>query len=175
MLTVKHALFCIQYCVDFNAMQAYIRVYGDVEGAGQSAHELLKNPEIQERIAERQEELAAAAEITPEWIIRQWRRIASGDPGDLAHVRRINCRHCWGYGGAYQWTQQEYARELDKAITNGKPAPDASGGFDYDRKGDPNPDCQECGGEGVEYVYVAATDKVKGNSRGLFAGVKQTK
>lgn len=175
MLTIKQARFCIEYCVDYNATQAAIRAGYSENGAQQQGSDLLLIPVVKERIAQRQEELAAAAELNPEWILRQWMRIASGDPSDLATARRINCRHCWGYGGAYQWTENEFRVATDRAIEKQMPAPDASGGFDYDPKGEPNPDCQECGGDGVDYVYVADTRKVKGNSRGLFAGVKQTK
>lgn len=175
MLTAKNAIFCIQYCVDFNATQAAIRAGYSEASAGSIGGELIQKPEIIERIEERKAELAAAASLTPEWIIEQWKRLATGNPEDLAKVRRVNCRHCYGYGGEYQWTEIEYRRALDAAINAGKPAPDGAGGFDFDRKAPPNPECQECAGEGIEYVFVQDTDKVRKNSRGLFAGVKQTK
>lgn len=174
MLTAKQARFCIEYCVDFNATQAAIRAGYSEDSAGAIGHENLQKLEIIERIEQRKEELAAAAALTPEWVLNQWLKLAGGDPSDLSRVKIVNCRHCWGYDGAYQYTQNEYKNTVDEAIERGKPAPECLGGMDFDPNAPPNGDCQECGGDGVEIVCNVDTLKVKGRSRGLFAGIKQT-
>lgn len=164
-----------EYCVDENATQAYIRAGYAPEGAGQSAHNLLKSSEIKAAIAERMEELAVAASITPEWVVGQWAKLANADPNELVEVRRTCCRHCHGYSHQYQWTEAEYMDAVNKAIDSGKQAPDGMGGFGYDLNADPFPSCPECGGQGVEDVRVADTRKLKGNAKALYAGAERTR
>ena len=171
-LTPKQRRFVNEYCVDENATQAYIRAGYAQEGAGQSAHKLLKSAEISKAIADRMEELAVAASITPEWVVGQWAKIATANPNALVHVRRTNCRHCHGFGHQYQWTEAEYSRAVDQAIDNGKEAPDGMGGFDYDPNAAPNKDCPECGGQGIADVHVADTRKVRSP---LYAGAERTR
>lgn len=174
MLSHKEWKFVIEYCVDFNATQAAIRAGYSEDTAGAKGHDVVKRVDIVEAIEERKKDLAAAAAINPEWILRQWLELAKGNPADLARLERVNCRHCYGFDGAYQWTEFEYRKALNDAIDNGQPAPDGSGGFGFKLKGEPNPDCFECGGEGVDRIHLVDTRKVKGNSRGLFAGIKMT-
>lgn len=171
-LTPKQRRFVNEYCVDENATQAYIRAGYAQEGAGQSAHKLLKSAEIAQAIKERMEELAVAASITPEWVVGQWVKIATANPNALVQVRRTCCRHCYGFGHQYQWTEAEYSRAVDQAIDNGKEAPDGMGGFGYDPNAAPNKDCPECGGQGVADVHVADTRKVRSP---LYAGAERTR
>lgn len=174
-LTPKQRRFVNEYCVDENATRAAIRAGYSENGAGQTAHNLLKLTEIQEAIAERMEEVAVAAGITPEWVVGQWAKIAQADPNDIVQVRRTCCRHCHGFGHQYQWTEAEYSAAVDKAVDSGKPAPDGMGGFGFDPKASPNPDCPECGGLGIEDVHVADTRKLRGPARVLYAGAERTR
>lgn len=174
-LTPKQRRFVNEYCVDENATQAAIRAGYSENGAGQQGHLLLKIIEIQEAIAERMAEVAVAASITPEWVVGQWAAIAKADPNALMQVRRVCCRHCHGYGHQYQWTEAEYSAAVDRAVDSGKPAPDGMGGFGFDPKADPHPDCPECGGEGREDVHIADTRKLRGAEKVLYAGAKRTR
>ena len=171
-LTPKQRRFVNEYCVDENATQAYIRAGYAQEGAGQSAHTLLKKPEIAGAIKERMEELAVAASITPEWVVAQWAKIATANPSALVSVRRTNCRHCHGFGHQYQWTEAEYSKAVDVACDTGKEAPDGMGGFGFDPNATPNKDCPECGGQGIADVHVADTRKVRSP---LYAGAERTR
>lgn len=175
MLEPKQRAFVREYCVDYNATQAAIRAGYSEKTAGSIGGENLQKPEINEAIQERMAELAAAAELTPQWILKRWMELATADPGDLARVKRVNCRHCNGFDFNYQWTAREYRKALDKAIKEGQGAPEFEGGLDYKPNGEINPECPECGGEGVAYTLVEDTRKVVGHGRKLFAGVKQTK
>jgi phage terminase small subunit len=171
-LTPKQRRFVNEYCVDENATQAYIRAGYAQEGAGQSAHNLLKKSEIAGAIKERMEELAVAASITPEWVVGQWAKIATANPSALVSVRRTNCRHCHGFGHQYQWTEAEYSKAVDVACDTGKEAPDGMGGFGFDPNATPNKDCPECGGQGIADVHVADTRKVRSP---LYAGAERTR
>jgi len=174
-LNDRQTRFAQEYCKDFNATQAAIRAGYSEKTAGQLGHELLKNVEIAQRIEERKEELAAIAEVDAAWVLRQWKQIATADANELTQLRRVNCRHCNGFGFQYQWTESEYARKVDEAVDRGKPAPDGMGGFGFDVNAEPNPDCPECGGLGQELIHIADTRKLKGSARRLYAGVKKTK
>lgn len=171
-LTPKQRRFVNEYCVDENATQAALRAGYSENGAGQQAHLLLKNIEIAEAIAERMAEVAVAASITPEMVLREWAKIAFADPNELVNVRRTCCRHCYGYGHQYQWTEAEYAAAVDKAVDSGKPAPDGMGGFGFDPQAEPAPGCPECGGQGIADVHVADTRKVRSP---LYAGAERTR
>lgn len=174
-LTPKQRRFVNEYCVDENATQAAIRAGYSENGAGQQGHLLLKIIEIQEAIAERMEECAVAASITPEWVVGQWAKIAQADPNAIVQVRRTCCRHCHGYGHQYQWTEAEYSAAVDKAVDSGKPAPDGMGGFGFNPNAAPHDDCPECGGQGVADVHVADTRKLTGPAKTLYAGAERTR
>lgn len=174
-LTPKQRRFVNEYCVDENATRAAIRSGCPEASAHVTACRWLKEAKIQEAIAERMEEVAVAASITPEFVVAQWAAIARADSNELSQLRRVCCRHCHGYGHQYQWTEAEYTAAVNTAIDSGKPAPDGMGGFGYDPKAEPNPDCPECGGEGYEETYFADTRKLKGSAKVLYAGVKRTR
>lgn len=173
----REARFAIEYCVDYNATQAVLRMKltENADSARVMGCRLLATVNAQEKIKERQRQLAAAAELTPEWVLERWMELAQADPNDLSQVRRVNCRHCHGFGFNYQWTEIEYRQKLDASVEKGKSAPDASGGFGFKLNDKPNPKCPECDGQGEEKVHVADTRKVTGYGRKLFAGVKKTK
>ena len=174
-LTPKQRKFVNEYCVDENATQAATRAGYSKDTARQIGSELLSKPYMRLAIAERMEECAVAASITPEWVVNQWARIASANPNDIVQVRRVCCRHCHGFGHQYQWTEAEYSAAVNTAIDAGKDAPDGMGGFGYDPKAEPNKNCPECGGLGLEYVHVADTRHLRGAARDLYAGAEKTK
>lgn len=174
-LTPKQRRFVNEYCIDENATQAAIRAGYSENGAGQQGHLLLKIIKIQEAIAERMEECAVAASITPEWVVGQWAKIAQADPNAIVQVRRTCCRHCHGYGHQYQWTEAEYSAAVDRAVDSGKSAPDGMGGFGFNPNAAPHDDCPECGGQGVADVHVADTRKLTGPAKTLYAGAERTR
>lgn len=173
----KHIRFAHEYLKDFNGRQAVLRAGYEMTDNAASVHanRLLSNANVKALIEERKEQLAAAAEIDSLWVLKQWRDIATADSNDLTQLRRTCCRHCWGFGHRYQWTEGEYGKALDDAIAAQKEAPDGMGGFGFDVNADPNPECPECGGNGVEVVYMADTRKLRGRARTLYNGVKKTK
>lgn len=174
-MNARQQRFVLEYCIDLNATQAAIRAGFSERSAGTLGHELLKNADVAEAIAQRQEDVAIAAGITQESVLRLYYQIATADPAELCRVDTDCCRFCWGTGYAYHWTEAEYQAATEKAIEGGKTPPDGMGGFGFDPRRDPNPDCPECHGHGVEEVRISDTRKLKGSARRLFAGVKRTK
>ncbi len=175
----KQKRFVIEYCRDgegqSNGTQAAIRAGYSEKTARSIATELLAKPDIQEAIRERYDEIATAASITVEAILKQWWAIATADPNELMQLRRVNCRHCWGYDHNYQWTKEEYSRAVDLSVSKGKEPPDGMGGFGFLVTKEPNPECPECGGDGSEHLHFADTRKLKGIAKRLYAGVHKTK
>lgn len=174
-MNARQTRFVQEYCVDFNATQAAIRAGYAEPAAGQQAHELLKNPQIAAAVEARKEMLAEVAEIDAAWVLKQWKQIATADANELTQLRRINCRHCHGFGHQYQWTEAEYLAAVNLAVDSGRTPPDGMGGFGYDLNADPAPDCPECGGHGIEYMHVADTRKLKGAARRLYMGIQKTR
>ncbi|WP_440216232.1 terminase small subunit [Chromobacterium piscinae] len=113
--------------------------------------------------------------ITAQAVLRRYWQIATADPNDLVQYRRDNCRHCWGAGHLYQWTEAEFERAQREAKEKGDELPAADGGFGFIASRDPNPECPECAGDGRGKIFVSDTRRVKGAARLLYAGVKQGK
>jgi phage terminase small subunit len=174
MLSARRQRFVIEYCVDFNATQAAIRSGYSEATSGQIGHELLKNIEIQNGIQERKNELAAAASITPEWILNQWKMIAIADPNELVSMKiKDCCRYCWGDAGLYQWTAEEYSAAFDTALRTAQPIPKVEGGFGFDPTREARTGCESC--HAYPELQIADTTRLKGPARRLYAGVEKTK
>ena len=184
-LNRRQQQFVIEYLVDFNGTQAAIRAGYSPNGAANHAFELLTNAVIVAAVENKQAERAAAADLTAEWVLRQWKQIAEADPNELIYTALECCRHCYGVANNYQWTEFEYARAVmaaanhrcsprcEQRCANSTP-PDASGGFGYDPNLEPNRDCPVCHGRGLERVCLKDTRRARGSARRLYAGVKQT-
>ena len=173
--------FVIEYCkllsedvTHPNATQCAIAAGASEVSASVTASKWLAMSKIKAAIQIRKDELAAAAGITTQFVLHQWYQIATADPADLMQLRRSCCRHCWGFDYNYQWTAGEYEQALNRALEAGKPAPDGMGGFGFDRQREPCPECPECGGDGVESVFLTDTRKLTGAAKKLYAGIEQT-
>lgn len=175
MMTEKKQRFVLEYCKDWNGTQAAIRAGYSEKTAYSIASRLLKDVDILAAIEERKEELAVAAKLDAVSVLKQWHDIAYADPNELMQLRRTCCRHCYGFGHRYQWTEAEYGQAVDDAVAKGGEIPDGMGGFGFDTNADPADGCPECGGNGVEVIHMADTRKLRGKSRRLYAGVQKTK
>ncbi|MAO52137.1 MAG: terminase small subunit [Pusillimonas sp.] len=171
-LNPKQARFVEEYLVDLNGTRAAIRAGYSEKTADQQASRLLTNVKVARAIAEAQQKLSERTHITQEMVLQRWWQLANVDMNDLVEYRRECCRHCWGKGFKYQWTEQEYAKESRSAKNLKKPAPDCSGGFGYLSNRAPNPACPECAGEGHGKIHVKDSRKLSGPARMAFAGVK---
>lgn len=70
-LNAKQEMFCLEYIKDFNATQAAIRAGYSKKTAGSQAHDLLKKPEIQEKLAEAIKERSEKTKIDAQWVLTQ--------------------------------------------------------------------------------------------------------
>jgi phage terminase small subunit len=100
-LNARQTRFAIEYCVDYNATQAAIRAGYSEDSARNLGPELMKNDEIKNAINRHMADCAAAASITPQWILSKWREIVEEDPNDLMETRNKPCSQCWPAGLEY--------------------------------------------------------------------------
>lgn len=175
MLSDRQQNFVREYCVDFNATKAYIRAGYSEGGASTGASLLLANPKVQEAVEVQKMRVAAAAGLSAATILQEWMAVALGDPRRLIHSRVGCCRYCYGIDHKRQWTRVEYMSAMEDALAVDRPAPPMAGGIGFDLKLEPNPDCPECGGEGLQRVWMADMRSLDAATARLIAGVKQTK
>jgi len=81
-LTDKQRAFAREYTVDFDATQAAIRAGYSANGAGQTAHNLLKKTEIRALVREIIDRRAARTEVEAERVLLEAARIAFSDMRD---------------------------------------------------------------------------------------------
>ncbi len=184
--------FCGHFVETNNFMRSYRLAFAVDSSMTQSevykrAQELMADPECANRIREMRDIAAAATQADIIRLMQDWVDIANADPNELCAHMRVNCRHCYGINGAYQWVNMaEYIAAVQAASKRADAGaskegtipvevPDCSGGFGYTLYRAPNPLCAHpsCFGEGTGIVYLADTTKLVGPARKLYAGVKQ--
>lgn len=153
--------------------------------AANQAHRMLKRPHVKDEIDRRMKEISKNTNVTAERVLKETFNILTADVNDLVEYRRTCCRHCWGIDFGYQRTRTEYANDLKewnaKVAKNERKPPsqqedmgefDEQGGIGYNARKDPNPDCEECFGDGVGSAHFKDTRKLSEDARSLYAGVK---
>ncbi|MGC0154838.1 terminase small subunit [Chromobacterium vaccinii] len=174
-LTPKQKRFVDEYLIDLNATQAAIRSGYSEKTARQIGEENLTKPDIRAAIESAQKARAERTEITADMVLQRWWELANADVNELVEYRRDNCRHCWGAGHQYQWTEPEFEQVKREAAEKGDLQPDAGGGFGFVSTREPNPECPECQGEGKGKIHVHDTRRLKGAARRLYRGIHQGK
>ena len=189
-LAPRKQLFVREYAKDLRCREAAIRAGYSERSASQIAYELMAEPDVKAAIDAALAERARAVQISADDVLRDLIAIAKADPNDIVQHRRLCCRYCWGKGFGYQRTAAEMERDRrtheadmerrqeDAAKTEQPFTPrafDEAGGIGYRRTNEPNPECPECFGEGVEDVHIKDTRLLAAEPRALYAGVKRTK
>jgi len=186
-LAPKVRLFCEHYLVDLNATQAYLKSYPGAKYTTASVEgcKLLGNPKVQAFISAERQKTTAKLEIKRETVLQEAWNVATADARELTEWRVGCCRYCYGEGNQYQRTVGEMERDREahaaavrEAIRAGEPAPgpfNEKGGIGWNPRLDPNPDCQECFGEGQGRHIMKDTSKLSSAAVSLYAGVKVTK
>lgn len=184
-LTPQQARFVEEYLVDLNATQAAIRAGYSARTAYSQGQRLLKHVEVAKAIKAAMDARSERVSVTADDVLRELWSIATADANDLIEYRRGCCRHCWGEGHRYQFTEGEmqtrrasYDAKRDDAHSETWDADglfDEKGGIGFNATHDPNPDCPECFGEGFGEAVVKDTRLLTGAARSLYAGVKVTK
>ncbi len=181
-LTPKQERFIDEFLIDLNATQAAIRAGYSEKTAQVIGSENLSKPMIKSEVDRRIAARAAEKKLTSDLVIDQLHGMITADANELVELRRVCCRHCYGIDYQYQYTAGEREKRLQEfsllaerdADGNLSETFDERGGVGYDRRKDPNPDCPECFGEGVEVVFAKDTRKLSPAARALYAGVKTT-
>jgi phage terminase small subunit len=186
-------LFVLEYLRDFNGTQAYIRAGGSKKTAGANAHELLTFPEIRTKIEEAKADRLKTCQMAVADVLKMWCEIATADPNEIVAHTRTCCRHCHGRDFKHQWRDEaEWGEAINEAIKKHErlvqtwrkaqdgpqpeyEMPSAEGGFGFDPRVLPNPECVKCYGDGIAGVKIADTRRLSGPARRLYAGVKTTK
>lgn len=175
-LTAKQQRFVEEYLVDLNATQAAIRAGYAAKHAESQAYQLLQKTPVTAAIARARSKLSERVEISQEMVLNRYWMIATADPNELSIHRRVNCRHCYGTGHAFQWKDgAEFERACTNAINSELEPPTDEGGYGFDKTERPHPKCPECKGEGYGDVLWGDTRDLSPGAKALYAGIKQTK
>lgn len=83
LLSVRHRRFCEEYLKDLNGSQAVIRAGYAASCAAQTAHRLLRNADIQAKIAALKEERSQLTRLTNAEIVDEVDLLASSDIGEV--------------------------------------------------------------------------------------------
>lgn len=177
----REDVFCKEYLVDLNGYKAALRAGYSALSARQTASELLAKPKVQAKIQKAMDARAERTGIEADEVLRRLWAIATADPRELVELHRGCCRFCWGAGNRYQYTrheletaQQEHEAKMQLRPENERVPFNDAGGIGYDPRNDPNPDCQECFGEGQLRELAKDTRDLSPEARLLFAGLKPT-
>ncbi|MCA6954664.1 terminase small subunit [Pectobacterium polaris] len=177
-LTDMQARFVNEYLIDMDKTAAYKRAGYKSEGetAAAAARRLYRNVSVNQAIRDALDARERRTQITQDDVLRMWWEIATADANQITELRRLCCRHCWGFGFQYQWQDAvEFEEASDKAKQAEKPEPKDNGGYGFDAQLDPNPECPRCNGMGVSRSHFHDTRDLRGAARRLYAGVKEGK
>ncbi|MCW2485735.1 terminase small subunit [Candidatus Symbiopectobacterium sp. NZEC127] len=177
-LNDMQAKFVNEYLIDMNRTAAYRRAGYKGEGntAYVNATRMLRNANVARAIRDALDARERRTQITQDDVLKMWWEIATADANQITELRRLCCRHCWGFGFQYQWRDAvEFEEKRLDAVERKKPEPQDVGGYGYDQSMDPNPECPRCNGMGVSRSHFHDTRDLRGAARRLYAGVKEGK
>lgn len=176
-LTPKQQRFVDEYLIDLNATQAAIRAGYSPNAAAEQGYEHLRKPHIQMAIAEARKAMQERTQITADKVITELALIAFADARELSEVKTGCCRCCWGEGFKYQRTIGEFNHDREQWLAKGKELAefDEQGGIGFNSLKPPNPECPNCGGDGMSRAVIKDTRDLSAHGAALFAGAKQTK
>jgi phage terminase small subunit len=170
-----------------NATDAYRKSHSVAklteEQIGQRAYRLKNNANVKRALEAARKKASQDAVFDVQDVLREWADIFTADVNELMSYQRRCCRHCYGIGHAYQWTDaNEYAAAVAKVIDENRTAgkrgqkdlPELSGGVGFDFTLRPHLECTNCRGEGHGMVVCHDTTMLSGKARKLYAGVQQT-
>lgn len=181
-LTPKQSRFVDEYLIDLNGKQAAIRAGYSKNRAEFTGSDLVSNRKVAAVIAERMKAREKRTQIAQDRVLERYWQIATANANELVQYRRNNCRHCFGVGHEWQWTDiAEYQRAVERAIADAKKEdrdpviPSDAGGYGFNPTERPHPKCPKCFGEGHGEVFVQDTRDLSPAALALYAGVKVTR
>ena len=171
--------FVTEYLIDEDPRQAAARS-GLPPEIGPA---LLRREDILGMVSTARHGRSSRARVYADEVLRRWNMRATGLITDVAEIRRVNCRHCWGVDGEYQFTlvemrhsrrqhEQEQLRLWPKTPSR-RQMFDEKGGDGFDPWREPNAECTECGGTGSAKLYVRSYDELSERGRMMLSSIKQ--
>ena len=164
-------------------------------------HQLINDMRVRCAVRERLEAITELASVTAAQVRRELKQIWEADTTELSGVWRVPCRHCWGEGNRYQYTDPEmyYVDQAHSYGENGWPHAcitgefgpvlykhataawiagknhkqvDVKGGSGYTRTREINQECPQCHGIGDPMAYICDTRYMSEGAKSIFKGVK---
>lgn len=179
-LSAREQMFVREFVQDFNGTQAVRRAGYVGKSAYMYASTLLRVPKIVTAIRAILQERSDRLEVTADNVAQYWWDLATADARELAPIKIVCCRHCYGIDHQYQFTLNEMRtarrshEQIQLKISN--PAKrvmfDELGGDGYDRLLAPVENCPECRGRGILDVQVPDLAKVSRGAQLLYDGFK---
>lgn len=197
LLTPQESVFVQIYSESRNHFAAYRAAYPTDAASNSTAYrracEVLRRPHVIAAVGVMRDQMNADTLVRATDMLRDLVDIANANPNELIKLERHNCRHCHGTDHGWQWRDaKELARALDhhlhivavweaasgaerKKLKLVKPGAMSSavGGFGFEPRRDPSPECPHCMGEGFVRVAPCDTTKLSPQALKLLKGVKQ--
>jgi len=169
-LNAQQRRFVAEYLKDQNATAAAERAgYSDPNYGRQ----LMANPNVADAIAQQQKASLMRTLGSADEVLMQMWQLATFDANQLSQYRRGACRYCWGFGYQYQWRDMvEFEEKRLEAVERKRKEPEDTGGYGYNHKREPNPECPRCNGDGIGQAFFADTNKLAPDAALAYSGVK---
>lgn len=190
-LTAQMEAFAAALAAGLNNSDAYREAYpvalrwrpGSVHS---KAAALARDVRVANRVQALLKNAAAQNEADVSLVLRQYLTRLRADPRAITEVRVGPCRHCWGEGHRYQFTdgeledaraKHELKREELLAGDRGRDIGefDERGGGGYAFGKAPNQDCPTCAGIGQARAVLKDSRNYDEAALSLYEGVKETK
>lgn len=184
--------FLLEYMIDLNGTQAYIRANPGAKTASATvmACRWLGKVHVQRRLAELRTAQAERLQLDSDEIVRGVLAAAHADRRELSEYLWLCCRYCHGVDHKYQRTagelegdREQHEREEDRREASAFAKNKAyerrefseKGGAGFNRWADPHPDCPECMGRGMGQNVIKDTRSLSPSAVAIFAGIEETK
>jgi phage terminase small subunit len=136
----------------------------------QSVAAMIRQPHVRAAMDRIQRAASEELKISQHRIIGDLFEMFTCDLTDVVEHRRGACRYCWGTDGKFHWRTEREREQADAVPPYSKKRPteadptrgQSDGGTGFDQFAAPNPDCQECAGQGESVVLVKDTAGRKG-------------
>lgn len=183
----NHVMFVEHYLIELNGTKAYKAVFdADMRPnvAASAASRLLTTVNVRRLMSMRVKAMFERTEGLQDQVLTQLFGIAFCDANELSELRRESCRFCYGDGHLWQFKPSEFRahredweRAVTRALAENEEPPEwnPKGGEGFDPRREPNDDCPECFGEGVEREFFHDTRHLAPAAKAMYGGVKRTK
>lgn len=158
---------------DLNATRAMLAAGYSPNNVGPAATRMMLNPKVREEIQRIMKGRAKRKNISADKVLEMWWEIATGDRTDFVNIAHVNCRYCHGDGHRYQYKHSEFMELLEHS--KAKNGPPVKGGTGFNEQADPNPDCPNCFGQGVQRLLNVDTRHLPDAAKRLITKIKPSK